>query len=1309
MALSAAQCSRISNPYRPLTVTLEVRVMEDGTAYWCDMNRSFPAGAHTPVWGDPGEARLLSIPTITMESERGRGHYSTRPISVDVRNDDGLFFRTAGLHLLDATGVARFLPSFKKAWVRLKVIEGAPIPGLDDTQQVGYWYIDKITGGSKAELSLQPLERFLQTTSPKAVKSGNRWFREADVGELFHRVARNAMPGMPFESGSPPGRIRISARPGYAGEASDIRIGPVIDNLGRQPERSSAGLLFDSTKIPTAICEDSTNPDVIFYAIMATNGFPLLYKYTISTGVSDVLWSGVLGNPVCYIANRTGGTQIVFATMGAGYPAGFTTYNRNLKLYRMNKTGSPTATLVYQGDAWANCDAITQPASILVDWPSGDYYVHEIGIDHWQNGARSGRMLPIGFPQLVLGMITGFEPVEAQGVFRMPAQREGIHDPYDEDGDPIPPTLEVRKKVYDCGGWTCAFRNPSSYRLWSHHNPFPTGIHYIAAKDAFYWIRWHGDELSGSWRLMSVAAGTGVLEYHPLEYDDDGLRQRQPTMLVPVSGTDDSLGAVNWLMVGTYFHRMLQKGDGSNFGHSAIYKIDLDDLGINGFSYEPELFHEESSTEESSPWPIYLDGAYVASATAGTFRYPYLVGCYLDRKTRLFKVFLLNLGSASMQHETGANGAPASGGPLVGFRAWEGELAGDGRRRCFFRDCGSGMLWEWISYAGNKFRTLGEGMPVDPSGSWEAVSRLALIQNTSDPADSRVLGFSAPSSPFWVFPWDANGNPKPNPVGSFRLWSLAPSVTVRVPIGDFSEDQAESSHEALEHLAQAAGSNYTWGINRNAQLFLKTRSSDPVATLVPADEEWAHWGNSVIPILSEIEREDQTEDDVANQVLVTPWVPEVPAVSAKLELVPRDEGTETGISVSARAATDAAVRVVLNVLRDGMVGSNQVSSLNSLWDTTLLLLPVINTEDILTELAYPTGSFSSVRVRGMSPAPGDISNARMIAGAMVYAKSLQFSGDYIVVGDSSTGRIVGFSGSDTILVEQMGTPDGTVPEGTTVRIQPCAGRGAKGQPGLDGGGLLLGAIADATTTTVRAGMAEVAHPGDVAIIDEEALLIKSKRALSTPEAPYTHELEIERGYLGTTASTHSGGAALVCVHPTDNLPRPIGASGLTVAFDSDPTAEAYTRLLKSGDRLILEYPGTRAAASKYNLGVAEGAASVSRYGKREFPIKENPYISTEISPHYAYAELQERQWERARFRVVIPFAVELSMGDVVTIRSRRALPDENGNELDFWITGMSHSERNRQTVLSVLSTTAVTVAGTGKSAGTGEVSSVGTP
>jgi len=182
----------------------------------------------------------------------------------------------------------------------------------------------------------------------------------------------------------------------------------------------------------------------------------------------------------------------------------------------------------------------------------------------------------------------------------------------------------------------------------------------------------------------------------------------------------------------------------------------------------------------------------------------------------------------------------------------------------------------------------------------------------------------------------------------------------------------------------------------------------------------------------------------------------------------------------------------------------------------------------------------------------------------------------------------------------------------------------------------------------------------------------------------------------------------VYIHPRNDLPRPIGASGITAAFIAEPRALPWVRALRSGDRFILEFAGVRAAASKYHFGMAEGAASVARYGKREHQVKDNPYIGPEMAPHYAYQELQARQWERSRFRVTVPWAPELKLGDMVTLRSTRALPSEVGHAANYWITSVRHEEQRRHTVLSLLSASPVTVAGKTGSAGTGEVSSIGT-
>lgn len=1251
---------------------------------WCEITRESPIGNHSEG-SDPGVSRLVAPPVVRRMLQLDSGRFATEPITLILRNDDGFFDHTKSVTLFDVTGTPRVLRSLKRARIRIRFVSDAT--GTDATVYQGF--IDKIsTDAHHATVKVQPLERLLQTVSPKEIKQGDRWYRDVDVGVLVRRVFEHAVPGLTWRSDSPPARVFKSPRPESIPSGSLPRLGPLMDGWGRQPERVGSTLVFDSASVPTYIVESAHDTDLIYYAVWAVSTRQTrLYSYRISTGASTLFHSGQDNRP-CIFMRSVSETDLVFAVMGIETDQITQTRNRDCSLYSVNpSTGGGLVQRVQSGmfsgaDGW-------------IPFRIHDDSTYSIGVDHPTYGWEDGEMICVGHPQCVYAYRQTTE-------FWMPNSQESLRT--SSEIVPLSAHSVGVPRVYNHTGFTQAQSASTGgggeFTAWYHPNPFGFPWLWIERLDHYAALRY----ASASWRVRRYNHTTQTeLADVPLSYQSgDDLRLRQMTGWCAVSQTNDvTLPNTNWIIMGVIGYRQTRSGtDPSNVYYSGLWRINLDTAPHATLGWYPGnsgliALHEEAPDEgDPAPWPTFLDMTYLRSWASGDG--PWIIGCYLDRKTKMYGIFAYGLANDEMYY--GWGNSPMSGAPFVGFREIYDPANAAATRHVVFRDCATGALMacQAPDAINSAFWVIGDGRAVgDGTETWEACPKLAYVRNTSSWKSSRVLGFTAPTSPIWSWPIDAGTyTPLPTAVGSYQLWSVGPNLTVRVPIADFREDLIKSCDEALAYLAQLCGPRWRYGFDASTgEAFFAEHPASPVPDFRLIDPRTDGFNPHALELPGfGIERDETTGDDVQNQILVTPHVAEVPPVAIKVELAPRDSD-QFDVGIAAAALTDAARKVTLNVVRDGLVGDLDLGVLTDFddhWGSHLLISFVCDAEDIVTELAGQTGTYASLIVRGIGPAPSGLQHERAINGTVIRAGLTAFGwhGDFITVGDSDTRRITGFGLLDVIQTDGPAILDGTLPIGTLVRIQSAQGKGLYADNGAEHGYVHINGAIGTGTTTCQVLNGDGVHVGDVLLIEQELVLVTAK-ANSTAGDPYSHAIKISRGYLGTNAVAHPPASGpykcQVFLHPRRSGSYRIGATGLAVTFTADPTSEPALRSFKSGDRILLESPGSRAVPSKFSRGIADGPQSQIDYGKRSFKIDRNPYISPLLAPHVAWEWLQELQIARVPISVAVPLAPEIQPEHAPYVVSHLRFPDESSNLMQFDILTLEHDVRAGLTRLRLIS------------------------
>lgn len=1322
MTFTAQQAGKIERHGRSYRLAVEVRAVDSGTTYWCDLAREY--GTHAK---DKGVQRLLSLPSVRLRSEISSGIFATEPTKLALRNGDSWFDRLGAITLYDDNGVARTIPAWKRARVRLRMIELGNA-ATSTAYVLGHFYIDKIsTSGDIATVTLQPLLRLLQTVTPAAVKQGDRWYRDEPAPRLIRRLVQHAIPDVTISSTRFPVRVTLaaSARAIHEAEPNPPRVGPVIDNRGRMPDTVDNVEVPDRDKlVPTALCHDTQTPLLtwnrwLYYATANATGKARVYRTNRLTNDSTLLLDvGVDGRVVCYLEELTTGIgSHLFVGLVSHVKSNWTTAGqRQVWLYRIDKTtGATLSTLLSNAPRWSFCEQFP----MLVQSTVGNTW--GVGTNIGSDGRGFGELVALGFPQLFEGFLRNSTFGDVVQKYVVPKQKNSMTEfTFNERTDGL---LTDGIELNDRGGFQLSFilngaaypQHTSGGAVKYHHSPFPRPILYVKVAGVFATLEWDKStvwDAAGAWKLRTNQPNGTENAAITLQFPNSGfgnqMKQHSPVAWCSVSQALDAvIGSTNWIVLATVDYQSNRAGDAKSQTKLQFWRINLAVAGTTYNAANGGLVllaeYEPGGPLQDGPWPTVVDMTYAKARDA--LGSPSIVGCYHDRASNVYRCFTLNLNNnfLNLNLSTDLSRAPISGAPFVGWNAYDGSLYGE--TRVFFRDCGTGLLWEWGNKTG-QFRMAGQARAVDAVNTWEAVPRLAIVHDT-DPAETRVFGFAAPTSPLWVRPMDANFVPNVELAGSFRFWELGREVSLRVPVADFREELVRSTQAALDFLAQAAGPGWVYGIDpASGEFFFESFAGVGSTRLVDGldPEDVADWEDGDVTVY-ELERTDETGEDVQTHVVVVPWEPTRPAVGGTLEYGPRANGSEPKVAISATASVEGGRRVVLNVTRDGSVGPNDITDVNSYlvgytpeFETSLLLSWSEDAEDILTELAAPATTYTTIRVRGIA---GDGATERTIGGATVRSRSLPFLGDYVQIGESAVGRITGFSDPDTITTEGCGSvPGGSVPAGTSVRIQPARRAGV----GADSGYLVLDA-ATSGALTVRARNADGVHPGNVVRYEQELVLVDAKRALTVAAAPWTHELTITRGYLKSDQVGHAGGPFLcdVFLHPTTTLPQPIGATGLSIAFAADPNALLEERTLQSGDRIVLEYAGVEAERAKFDQSIAEDPEAVTKYGKRSETYDENPYVSGLLAPHLARARLAAFAFQRVPFTCTLPFAPELDLTAAYNLRSKKRLPGETNYTIPVRIRSISHDLARGVTKLELLTIQEAVGAGAGAggSAGVG--------
>ena len=1328
LGLTPAEIGKIQGGRRNVRVALDVRIKIGATEYWCDLTKQWPV---THIYlgvgegrQDPGVARLLEDPRITLRAERESGFMATQPVTVVCRNDDSFFDHLGPVSLIDGDGNQRNLQALRRARVRLRLIDYAHEFEQPESRVSGHFFIDGIESeDDEASLRLQPILRLLQEVSPETVKQGDHWLTDVSAAEVVRRVVRRAIPDIEFDPDRMPHRIYVDVRPQSILpdlDPTDVAIGPVIDNMGRQPEQFDGELTFDESKIPTCQTKDRSDPAVVWLGATEVDGTSRIYSHNIETGDCVTLASFAAGYAIAGLEDLGFG-KLLASFVALNYADNWVGPQRRVFVRLVAKVGGGTTTLVPGNAYWCFCDTfipyMEQGSPNKVGWLGMGYST--IGPP---DPAFVKEKIFVGFHQVVLAITHGNAWVALEESLDTPEQT-ALNFRGRTEAKALGSTFV---RLYERSGWTHSVyerdnSNTAGRRAACVHlNPCAFPAKFVSGRNEVVVLQYTGSSIytDGSWRLRRFHAATGAdLGFTTLDTpiplaDADPLfdyythfQSWQPTGWAVVSGPDSQLGTVNWLVIATHDFSELTLNNGpARIWRTQLWKVDLD-----GDPTQLELLWEQVPTtvplpetfeDEPGPWVSILDFEHVPSRSASA---PSLLhGCYLDRRAGLYRPFRFDLDTLEMVLDEG----PASGAPLVGWKAYEGTVGTTGvmGHRVFFRDCGAGTLWEYA----DGYRMMGRGVPVSPTSTWEVTPKLAVLENDDDPASSVIVGAAGLTSPIWARPWAADGLPVPSTLG-YHNWALRSSVTLRIPVADMRPELVKNCKDVLDFIVQAAGPGWGYDVDPNTGRFWMNRVEDDEAPAKLIDVR----AGSPVSVLDEeflvygLRRSDSIEEDIQNEVIVTAWEANRPAVDGTLEFAPREENEAPQVSLSAVAAVDGARRVVLNVIRDGHIGPSDYATIgyDASWDTRLLLTWSEDAEDILTELSASATTFSTVQVRGITRGANEF--RRLIGGTEVVARHSGFPGDFIQVGDSAFGRVVGFADPAIILTEGLGFPTAVLAAGTSVRIQPARSRTLH-QGGSNSGYVYLDGFPG---TDTRAFNCDGVHIGNVLELGGELLLVTLVEPDPGAPPPWTHRLYFEREYMDTSRVPHGGGphAATVYLHPRSALPLQIGATGLTISFAADPETDLAQRLLTQGDRILLQYEGLQARRSPFDRGIAEDPASIATYGRRTDKLarENNPYISVLVAPHTAWAWLQATKEPRVPFQCWMPLAHELPTRAQFELVSPKRLPDQPGNAMRVRLRGVTHDTANKTTTLQLLSDGAPVTgsrpgsAGVGAAVGTG--------
>jgi hypothetical protein len=1244
---------------------------DDGTMLNINLpGPSAPVGlVITSPYTDDYYAGLLSLPSISLQSEDSTGAYVIQNTSVTVDNAPwagnvyGFWDAPMPVTLRGKTITSWYR---RRVEFRLSLLDGT-LDYIPEPTTLARFLIEGIkTGGGTAVLSLaSPAIRWNESDA-SLVKDGTKNFNGVPAAFLMRRLIKSSTP------------TAVPVIPEFF-TTGDLEA-PMVASLGPCPGSVSVDGVAASVGrwIGRCIVRDLVDLNILYFGFEVCGNHQrpdgAIAKYDTVSGLWTIL-AGPLDLPEIVpvqIVPWSDGLQDVLhvccakETLGVGLPESL--------LYLMTVSTTVVTTVAFgtyvPGHYYTRLGVwdFSGPGgcSIGSSWSGSDVSV-----------VFYGEPILLPFGQVVeylgqdrIGAITwAFRQVFVNGLLRAPEQDSPRYD--------VP--------TYD----PCVYGNTSIGMLVSEGGSVPSGyrplmrffLHWgfsppvrflVGAGNAVVWVGCDGAIDRGDYTVnVAVLPFASVVTHHFPPNPTWPTGSEVTAWCFIVSG---NVGLQSLMVAGCRWSEDEAYTD-PGCGPTSLYMVTF-----NGAYDSAPCTGGLLWSGSNAAWTgviVRLWMGYTQAGTAEYGKYPrtYVVATVVRRDTAKLPMYglgvwsLIKNGWLTLYNlaETGYNG-PVSGAPFDGFT--EGETDSE----FYFHDQAAGNLWKGTVNDSSSVSWVlaNDGMPshgsehavTSPSGCYlpSTTTRAAMWFWQLSPGPSGDTQLPA-------YPRVA-GSYQRLTTGNYPLVRFSQTVPDCVEEADFSGMTTWAAVKAL--LETVPDYRMLVGGADGEVLVWKPTSTGTTPVLVPVDDgAVAVWEDGEIPVVGEIAKELQTQP-ISSVVEIVPWGVQPLGTSDPTVVV--SSASKFAGNWLHQIKCSAAVTVAVTCIQGGDITA--MSELATAANRPIILL---RWSTILPEmhavLALPCENMS-VRV---------VVNGLRMCGASWFCGDVEVrAGDRCRVGDGEWGVIdaiqqsVGTNGQ-AILVRSspVGVTAGiysdvTIEAQDKIRASDC-------HAGLTTVSVAASSaeatISVASSKEIRRGMVLMAT---VALKYSEMMLVVAVNPDGT--------LTVERGFAGSTPVALAVGCPLqgyIWVAEPDKL-YPAGNTGFSFGLTMrDDPGETYdpanddiashdtaARSVVPGDGLILRSEGLGLQAYKGSRIRSVDAASVAQWGSKTFTMDSNKFVDPIRAKVLSKSILNERVQMRTMLSgLTVPLNLSVTVGSTVFLSSERFLPGQG--LVAFIVTGSS--------------------------------------
>jgi len=1205
-----------ASPSVAFRVRLEL-LCDDGV--WCDVNKPVPTHAN-----DPGHARLLRRPRISIRSELAGRAFSTRPWTALLYNGDRFWDRSKSVTLYDDSGVAHLLKSLDRARARVR------LQNLTESnwtiQDHGHYRINKISTSHQAQIASVEfigLQQDLVDAAADTVRDGAAPYEGIPLGDAARKVIEKGLPGMAFASDWPPPIVLDDLF-----ESPEAR----MNYLTRPGTTLSAGeIAYNRNFIPTCQRQDAEDEDVFWIGgvelgtISNSAGFTgVLYKRDKTTGYDEeAARFSTKETEIAEIHDTADGKLWIWIAgtrNKVGSQAGYEgIVNRKAKLYIYDKTAGLNETPVITTGAWTGTDHYRYMTRDVTHWVLGHV---DDGIPSWF-GENVACPLWSQMMRYVSGQSPPFFSVETT------AHAAALYDAiFSHPGNfPDPGPSALSNYVHRETGWRPIFQEHSGasdafvrFCMW----PYAKVSEVRDTK--MYWIRY--EPTTNVWQLHTLDLPTSS-PGSPAETITT-LGFTSPPALYPLLNLLFTRQVTAWTVNparNALYIAVMEWDDqpANQWSAARGYKFNL-----AGAQVIVEWSHDPDADQEERYTILWLE-------TDKDDGGDQIVGTAFDRQSGQYGMILWREGAGIIvAFKNATNPLPVSRAPLVGWLWNSADETYD------VLDCATGFIWRVLydlsdpAIRPESSRTLGE--------TWSAVPRLERD------AAGRLFGISAPYPPLWPYPWTNYWEPEYT--GGWRCWELSTRRSLVIETLDVDEKKC---WEVLLNLVDIAG-DYTMGVNLSGEFYFRQRGiTAATKRLIPRGLNL--YAN---PLEDELYISDVQKTvnyrDLLTVVELTPYRSEIAAPTIVLEPTPESKISQS-LNPMVTLRDRGKKKIMLRCVQFGTVGTQSPDPTHpeAATDSALAFAWYFGTSDIFSELAQTTqGNSTLVRLGNLESRPSSIGDAYFVGASRVS------KGDYVRVGKGPERRILSVAPPIIILdgpILLVGSD--LVAAGTVVRIQPATS--VLSSSSADGIAKMDATQAPGSTSWpvdtlehIRVGM---------------VLRVRTEVVRVTALVPEQKVVRVERGIFGTRAlQIFDNDLIQGYINPVEpGRMYEIGGTGAAIGFAPDENLATEERRFVMGDRIIIEAEGARMVEAKHSRVVLEDNQAVEAYGRRSDSKfanpRPNPYIDIVQAPAVARRRLE--MWSRPYAVVSGPVEglLPFDLGEEIVIEAPALFPDEAASDI----------------------------------------------